>query len=176
MHTGGYSKMWKFSKFKTTLCTNYANGNCTFGIHCKYAHGEQDRRPMWSKDPKFRTKYCLNELSSVGCSYGEKCRFLHRGLQVCPQVQRPITPPPGFELVVSPQSCLAKISPRQVVKQTPLRVDKKKRFLTPSPPPAMERLVKREQSQTSIDLDQTEQSPSIELRQISAFKMWNNIE
>ena len=85
--------------FKTQLCVKFRLGNCINGDKCNFAHGIGDiRRPLshgqeinwkegyvagiWNRDHRLNSKMKLCRIFSRGekCPYGERCNFLHEGL------------------------------------------------------------------------------------------------
>ncbi|KAJ6706292.1 ZINC FINGER C-X8-C-X5-C-X3-H TYPE FAMILY PROTEIN [Salix purpurea] len=76
MMTGGYSS-------KTQLCMKFRTGQCSHGSKCLSAHAVCDLRKAL---PKLRRVLanedknpCRMFNSGNGCTYGNKCRFLHVG-------------------------------------------------------------------------------------------------
>lgn len=74
MMTGGGS-------FKTQLCMKFRTGHCSHGSKCLFAHAVCDlrkalpnlRRVVVNEDKNL----CRMFNSGKGCTYGNKCRFLH---------------------------------------------------------------------------------------------------
>ncbi|KAI3801867.1 hypothetical protein L1987_29984 [Smallanthus sonchifolius] len=81
--------------YKTRLCQKFANGKCTNGDKCTFAHGPKDLREPppnwqelvkdnrggnWNDDEKIiqRMRICRNFYNGENCPYGEKCTFLHQ--------------------------------------------------------------------------------------------------
>lgn len=168
---------WDRSKFKTKLCIEYQNGHCKFGKTCAFAHGVEDLLIPGAKHPKFRTTFCVHELTPSGCPYGAQCRFIHRTTppsyftpsQNCHYVSAaPVSPPPGF-------------APHSISFQTPKPVPARpqpmlemQRSLTPSPPPSHTH-TKNPVVHEAVPVDDMFH-PNIEHRKLTAFKMWNNIQ
>ena len=55
------------SKKKTVLCRRWANGNCSFGIHCDFLHSPNN----------YKTKFCKTVEDGTECLYGSNCKFAH---------------------------------------------------------------------------------------------------
>ncbi|KAF9685269.1 hypothetical protein SADUNF_Sadunf03G0037100 [Salix dunnii] len=71
MMTGGGS-------FKTQLCMKFRTGHCSHGSNCRLAHAVCDLRKalvLVNEDKNL----CRMLNSGNGCTYGNKCRFLHVG-------------------------------------------------------------------------------------------------
>lgn len=64
-------------RYKTELCHNYAeNGQCRYGLQCKFAHGEHEMRHV-RRHPRFKTIPCKSFYDSGMCPYGHRCNFIH---------------------------------------------------------------------------------------------------
>ncbi|KAK0396673.1 hypothetical protein QR680_001807 [Steinernema hermaphroditum] len=72
--------------YKTALCNTFKmTGQCSYGVHCRFAHGEAELRLVAQSHPKYKTQLC-NKFSVVGvCPYGSRCQFIHRRLDVTPR-------------------------------------------------------------------------------------------
>jgi len=83
--------------YKSTLCRNWATGQCTYGASCQFAHGEGELRrdnpgngmgpPMIGPQggpggpgrmgPSYKTSICKSWAESGSCQYGGACLFAH---------------------------------------------------------------------------------------------------
>ncbi|TMS36297.1 hypothetical protein L596_003494 [Steinernema carpocapsae] len=87
--------------YKTALCNTFkADGDCPYGVNCRFAHGEAELRLGSGTHPKYKTQLC-NKFSVTGlCPYGSRCQFIHRRLvttprpDIGPSVHRPVLNPP----------------------------------------------------------------------------------
>jgi len=63
--------------YKTELCRNWRfNGYCSFGSICKFAHGDQELRPV-TRASRYKTTPCNKWFNLGFCPYGKRCQFLH---------------------------------------------------------------------------------------------------
>ncbi|GMT30982.1 hypothetical protein PFISCL1PPCAC_22279, partial [Pristionchus fissidentatus] len=82
----------KEEAFKTALCDAYRkNSECSYGKHCRFAHGEHELRlppqPRGKAHPKYKTQLC-DKFSVVGyCPYGPRCQFIHMMKKGLPLVE-----------------------------------------------------------------------------------------
>ncbi|VDN03866.1 unnamed protein product [Thelazia callipaeda] len=73
-------KLLKPESYKTVMCQAWlANGTCSFGTSCRFAHGEEELRPckLPMKNPKYKTKLCDKYTIDGLCPYGNRCLFIH---------------------------------------------------------------------------------------------------
>jgi len=82
--------------YKSTLCRNWATGQCTYGAACQFAHGEGELRrdsiangngggppvigPQGApgrQGPSYKTTICKSWAESGSCPYGGACLFAH---------------------------------------------------------------------------------------------------
>uniref|UniRef100_A0A0K0EAU3 C3H1-type domain-containing protein n=1 Tax=Strongyloides stercoralis TaxID=6248 RepID=A0A0K0EAU3_STRER len=75
------SKISKLDSYKTVMCQAWLeNKNCNFGENCRFAHGEEELRPL-KQNPRYNTKYktklCDRYTNTGICPYGERCLFVH---------------------------------------------------------------------------------------------------
>ncbi|KAJ9692605.1 hypothetical protein PVL29_011596 [Vitis rotundifolia] len=99
---GSNNEVMTYTFFKTQLCMKFRLGTCINGDECNFAHGTGDiRRPLphgqelsckegyvagiWNRDHRLNSKMKLCRIFSRGekCPYGERCNFLHEGLEKC---------------------------------------------------------------------------------------------
>ncbi|CAK9164848.1 unnamed protein product [Ilex paraguariensis] len=78
---------------ETEMCLLYRRGNCTYGDKCHFAHGVEEirRLPYKMTDIDILTnedhriiskmKLCRKFCNGKECPYGDRCHFLHVGLQ-----------------------------------------------------------------------------------------------
>jgi len=63
--------------YKTELCRSFSeSGYCRYGLKCRFAHGEDDLRPV-TRHKKYKTEMCKNFIKTGICPYGVRCRFIH---------------------------------------------------------------------------------------------------
>ncbi|KAI6179104.1 hypothetical protein M3Y98_00574500 [Aphelenchoides besseyi] len=81
-HIQGYQK--KSSRpdtYKTVMCQAWLESTmCSFGENCKFAHGEQELRPVrfqQRNNHKYKTKMCDKYTTTGICPYGSRCLFIH---------------------------------------------------------------------------------------------------
>ncbi len=66
------------SKEKTQLCYQWREtGKCKYGKKCKFAHGEEELRPI-KKCKKYKTEECKHFRNGGVCKHGEKCDYIHK--------------------------------------------------------------------------------------------------
>lgn len=59
---------------RTSICKFHAKNNCNWGKHCKFAHGEEQLRPL----PDFeKTSLCPFMDETNHCIHGASCLFAH---------------------------------------------------------------------------------------------------
>jgi len=73
--------------YKSSLCKNFIEGDCSFGPKCNFAHGPMELRsaatPMMTpgiqavNNPMFKTTLCQNMMNENHCSHGMMCKFAH---------------------------------------------------------------------------------------------------
>ncbi|GAB4840342.1 hypothetical protein Ancab_021109 [Ancistrocladus abbreviatus] len=62
---------------KTELCNKWQeSGTCPYGIHCQFAHGLGELRPV-IRHPRYKTEVCRMVLAGDTCPYGHRCHFRH---------------------------------------------------------------------------------------------------
>ncbi|VDD88203.1 unnamed protein product [Enterobius vermicularis] len=72
--------MTKPESYKTVMCKGWLEmGGCRFGDNCRFAHGEEELRPIKIPvdNPKYKTKLCDKYTKTGVCPYGNRCLFIH---------------------------------------------------------------------------------------------------
>lgn len=65
------------SKEKTELCRAFVEGGyCKYGSRCKFAHGQEELRPVL-RHSKYKSVKCRSFHETGACPYGQRCRFIH---------------------------------------------------------------------------------------------------
>eukprot|EP01025_Chloroclados_australasicus_P017154 TRINITY_DN18734_c0_g1_i3.p1 TRINITY_DN18734_c0_g1~~TRINITY_DN18734_c0_g1_i3.p1 ORF type:complete len:334 (+),score=29.94 TRINITY_DN18734_c0_g1_i3:487-1488(+) len=89
--------------YKTELCRAYdETKKCRFGDRCKYAHGEEELRPL-IRGQTYKTKICKSFVEDGYCPYGSRCNFVHKRPASAVKVNvSKITPQPSVSSSSSP--------------------------------------------------------------------------
>ncbi|VDK75673.1 unnamed protein product [Litomosoides sigmodontis] len=79
----------KAETHKTIPCQAWKDtGRCNYGKRCKFAHGEEELRPMPKAEvkifnnPRYRTALCVKYTTLGYCPYGDQCHFIHDPVQI----------------------------------------------------------------------------------------------
>uniref|UniRef100_A0A914C1C1 C3H1-type domain-containing protein n=1 Tax=Acrobeloides nanus TaxID=290746 RepID=A0A914C1C1_9BILA len=67
-------------QYKTVMCEANLKGECVYGENCRFAHSDEELRPMKPQprnSRKYKTKLCEKYTSSGICPYGNNCFFIH---------------------------------------------------------------------------------------------------
>jgi len=59
---------------KTRLCTFFLQKRCRRGVHCTFAHSEEELR---AQPDFYKTQLCIDFFRSGACPFGPSCRYAH---------------------------------------------------------------------------------------------------
>jgi len=72
--------------YKTELCDTFTEfGECKYGDHCQYAHGEHELhdKPVVVLPTSYKTVRCKNYWGNNSfCPFGSNCRFAHDNIDM----------------------------------------------------------------------------------------------
>jgi len=64
---------------KTRLCTFFLQKRCRRGVHCTFAHSEEELR---AQPDFYKTQLCIDFFRSGACPFGPSCRYAHNPEEV----------------------------------------------------------------------------------------------